>query len=212
MIMGAFWVSLVVGLLAGCGSVRGPATKYYKLDIPPVPTPAGTSAPVPLRIEPFRATSLLRQDRIVYRPSPVEVGFYEYHRWAEPPNDTLTKALADQLVSRRVFQSVEISDGGEKVGYVLRGSIDLLQEVDYKGAVRVQVSISAELEDPVRRQKIWSRAAPSECLVAKSDVQAVVAAMGQASQQSIGRLVTDVAKFVQLNRLATVSSAGTPPR
>jgi len=199
-----------VGLLAGCGSVRGPAVRYYKLDIPPAPTPAGPSLAVPLRIEPFRTTSLLRQDRIVYRPSPEEVGFYEYHRWAEPPTDTVTKALADQLTGRRLFQSVEISDGAERPEYVLRGSIDRLQEVDFKGAVRAQVTISVELEDPVRREKIWSSAASSECLVKRSDVQAVVAAMGQASQQSVERLVKDVVAFVQLNRLGTMSSAGTP--
>src|SRR5215467_11653958 len=206
--MRTFSVSVVIGLLVGCGSVSGPATKYYKLDIPPAPTPAGQSVPVSLRIEPFRTSSLLRQDRIVYRPSPVEVGFYEYHRWAEPPSDTVTKAIADQLMKRRVFQSVEISDSGEKAVYVLSGTIDRLQEVDYMGAVRVQVSISAELEDPVRRQKVWSSAASSECVVARSDVQAVVAAMGQASQQSIERLVTEVAKFVKLNELAAAASAG----
>lgn len=209
--MRAFWIATVVGLLAGCGSVREPATKYYRLDIPQAPTPAGPSAPASLRIEPFRTTGLLRQDRIVYRPSPVEVGFYEYHRWAEPPNDAVTKALADQLIRRRVFRSVEVS-GAEKADYVLKGSIDRLQEVDYKGAVRVQVMISAELEDPVQRRIIWSSTASSECAVAKSDVQAVVAAMGQASQQSIVRLMTDVTKFVQLNRLAAVSSGGSPPR
>ena len=210
--MRIFCVIVVMGLLAACGSVRGPATQYYKLDIPPAPAPPGPSEQASLRIEPFRAPGFLRQDRIVYRPSPTEVGFYEYHRWAEPPNDTVTKALADQLMRRRVFQSVEISDGPEKADYVLRGSIDRLQEVDYLGAVRVQVSISAELDDPVRQQKIWSGAASSECVVAKSNVQAVVAAMGQASQQSIGRLVTDVAKFAQFHRLAAVSSPGTPPR
>ena len=210
--MRVFWVIVIAGLFAGCGSVRGPATKYYKLDIPSPPTPAGPSATASLRIEPFRTTSLLRQDRIVYRPSPQEVGFYEYHRWAEAPNDTVTKALADQLMRRRVFQSVEVSDAGENGDYVLKGSIDRLQEVDYMGAVRVQVSISTELEDPVRRQIIWSSSASSECVVAKSDVQAVVAAMGQASQQSILRLLTDVEKFVQLNRLAAMSSGGTPPR
>jgi ABC-type uncharacterized transport system auxiliary subunit len=155
---------------------------------------------------------LLRQDRIVYRPSPVEVGYYEYHRWAEPPNDTVTKALADQLVRRRVFQSVEISDGGDKVDYVLRGRIDRLQEVDYMGGVRVQVSISAELEDSVQQRTIWSSAASSECIVTKSDVQAVVVAMGQASQQSIMRLMMDVTKFVQLNRHASLSSGATPAR
>jgi len=203
---------VVVGLLAGCGSVHAPATKYYKLEIPHAATPEGPFAPVSVRIEPFRTTNLLRQDRIVYRPSPVEVGFYEYHRWAEPPNDAVTKALADQLLRRRIFQSVELSDRGGKTNYVLRGSIDRLQEVDYMGAVRVQVSISVELEDTTLRQKIWSGAAASECMVGKSDVKAVVAAMGQASQQTIGRLMTDVTKFVQVSRLAAMSSPGNPAR
>ena len=212
MLMRALWVSVVVGLLAACGSVRGPETKYYKLDLPSAPTPAGPSAPVSLRIEPFRTTDLLRQDRIVYRPSPVEVGYYEYHRWAEPPSDTVTKALADQLTKRRVFQTVEISNGVEKADYVLRGSIDRLQEVDYMGVVRVQVSISAVLEDLARQKIIWSSAASSECAVAKGDVQAVVAAMSQASQQSIARLMTDLVKSVQVNRLAPVSAGAAPPR
>jgi ABC-type uncharacterized transport system auxiliary subunit len=210
MIMRALLVSVVVGLLAGCGSVKGPATRYYKLDIPPAPTAAGPSVPVALRIEPFHTTGLLRQDRIVYRPSPVEVGFYEYHRWAERPNDTVTKALADQLMGRRLFQSVEISDGAEKAEYVLRGSIDRLQEVDYHGAVRAQVSISAELDDPVRREKVWASVASSEVGVGKNDVQAVVTAMGRATQQSVERLVTEVVAFVKANRLGAVSSTGTP--
>jgi hypothetical protein len=112
---------------------------------------------------------------------------------------------------RRLFRSVTTSDG-EKADLVLRGTIDRLQEVDYMGGVRVQVSISAELEDPVRGQTIWSGTASSESAVKKSDVQAVVAAMAQASQQSIARLMTDVSKFVQVNRVAPVSSAGTPTR
>lgn len=206
MIMRACWIVLIAGSLGGCGSVHGPATTYYKLEIPPVPSPAGQPAPASLRIEPFRTADMLRQDRIVYRPSPVEVGFYDYHRWAEPPNDAVTKALADQLSKRKVFQSVAISGNGQKADFVMRGSIDRLQEVDYAGAVRAQVSISAELEDPVRQQVIWSGTESSECAVAKSDVQAVVAAMGQASQQSILRLMSDVAKFVQVNRLASASS------
>jgi ABC-type uncharacterized transport system auxiliary subunit len=140
----------------------------------------------------------------------VEVGFYEYHRWAEPPNNTVTKALADQLTKRRVFRSVEISDGGEKADYVLRGRIERLQEVDYMGVVRVQVSISAQLDDPTQQQTIWSSVASSDSVVTKGNVQAVVLAMSQASQQSILRLMTDVTKVVQLNRHASVPPRGTP--
>ena len=94
--------------------------------------------------------------------------------------------------------------------YVLRGRIERLQEVDYRGPVRVEVSISAELEDPERGQVIWSNAASSESAVAKSDVGSVVAAMGKASQQSIARLMADVAKFVQVNRLSSATSGATP--
>ena len=94
--------------------------------------------------------------------------------------------------------------------YVLRGRIERLQEVDYRGPVRVEVSISAELEDPERGQVIWSNAASSESAVAKSDVGSVVAAMGKASQQRIARLMADVAKFVQVNRLSSATAGATP--
>ena len=211
MIMRLILVYTAAALLVGCGSVRVPATKYYKLDIPPAQVPAGPFASASLRIEPFRTAGLLRQDRIVYRPSPVEVGYYEYHQWAESPGASITKALAEQLTKRRVFRSVEISDSGQKTDYVLRGTVDRLQEVDYPGGVRVQVSISAELEDTAQQQVIWSNGTSSELNVSKGDVQAVVTAMSQASQQSITRLLTDVSKFLQMNRLAA-SSPGNPPR
>jgi ABC-type uncharacterized transport system auxiliary subunit len=211
--MRVFWISIVLGVLAGCGSQRVPATTYYKLDIPPAPSPtaAPSSTAVSLRIEPLRTSSLVRQDRIVYRPAPDEVGFYEYHRWAEPPNDALTQALADQLTRRRVFQTVEISDNGGKADYVLTGSIDRLQEMDYGGSVKAQVTISAALEDS-QGQTIWSGTASSESAVAKRDVQGVVMAMGQASQQAILKLSTDVTKVMQGTQLAPVSSAASSGR
>lgn len=204
--MRAYWISMIAGLLAACGSVKEPATKYYKLDIPPAPTAAGPSAPASVRIEPFRPTGLLKQDRIVYRPSPVEVGYYEYHRWAEPPNDSVTKALADQLQGRRVFRSIDTSNATERADYVLKGRVERLQEVDYMGGVRVQVSLSAELEDTTHQQIIWSSSVSSESLVTKGDVQAVVTAMGKASQQSVSRLATDIARFVQRTKLAGASN------
>jgi ABC-type uncharacterized transport system auxiliary subunit len=210
--MRVFWFLIVLGL-AGCGSQRVPPTTYYKLNMPPAPSPTAppASTAISLRIEPLRSSSLVRQDRIVYRPSPEEVGFYEYHRWAEPPNNALTQALADQLTKRRVFRSVSISDNGKKADYVLTGSIDRLQEVDYGGSVKAQVTISAALEDS-QGQTIWSGAASSESAVAKRDVQGVVVAMGQASQQAIAKLSTDVTKAMQARQLAPVSSAANPAR
>ena len=36
-------------------------------------------------------------DRIVYRPTPAEVGFYEYHRWAVSPREMIARYLAPML-------------------------------------------------------------------------------------------------------------------
>lgn len=200
--MRPIYPSLLIALLAACGGPSGPATRYYKLDIPTVPAPAGPPAQTALRIEPFRTSDMLKQDRIVYRTSPVDVGFYEYHRWAEHPQDTVTRAMADQLAKRRIFQSVAVSDGDDRADYVLTGTIDRLQEVDYGGTVRVQVAISVELQDQARQQVIWSGTESAERVVARSDVSSVVTAMGQASEQSIWRLTASVAKFAETNRLA----------
>jgi uncharacterized lipoprotein YmbA len=205
-------LSIFSALLVACGGTHGPATNYYKLDIPTAPAPGGPPSQAALRVEPFRTSDMLKQDRIVYRTSPVNVGFYEYHRWAEHPRDTVTKAVADQLEKRRVFQSVAISDDDDRSDYVLTGTIDRLQEVDYGGVVRVQVTISVELQDQAQQRVIWSGAESSEAVVARSDVSSVVAAMGQASQQSIWRLTADVAKYAEKNRLAAYAppSAKTP--
>ena len=81
--------------------------------------------------------------------------------------------MADQLTKRGVFQSVAVSDEENKSEYVLTGSVDRLQEVDYGGAVRAQVTISAVLLDPVRRQVIWS----GDCyLVPRPDGEIVLGA------------------------------------
>jgi uncharacterized lipoprotein YmbA len=199
---------IFIGLLTACGGGHAPATNYYKLNIPTAPAPGGPPAQAALRVEPFETSDMLRQDKIVYRTSPVDVGFYEYHRWAEHPRNTVTKAVADQLAKRRVFQSVAVSDGQDRSDYVLTGTIDRLQEVDYGGAVRVQVSISVKLQDEARQRVIWSGAESSECYVTRSDVSSVVAAMGEASEQSIWRLTNDVAKFVETNRLAAYAPSG----
>jgi len=53
----------------------------------------------------FETSSYLREGRIVYRENPEESGFYEYHRWAAEPAETITAAMIDALRSLRFFPS-----------------------------------------------------------------------------------------------------------
>src|SRR4030095_2454910 len=84
---GSSMKSLAVALigaivLAACGSVRYPTT--YVLNFPPpAPQVAHSDGALGLvAVREFQCPEYLCEGRIVYRSSPEEVGFYEYHRWA----------------------------------------------------------------------------------------------------------------------------------
>ena len=66
-------------VLAGCGSVRYPTS--YLLNLPaPAPRTAPPQAVLgPVEVREFRCPEYLCEGRIVYRPGPEEVGFYEHH-------------------------------------------------------------------------------------------------------------------------------------
>ena len=70
--------------LSGCGRVRYPA--YYTLNLPAPPDPpAAENVRTSIAVREFQSPGYLRQGPIVYRTTPEEVGFYEYHRWAAGP-------------------------------------------------------------------------------------------------------------------------------
>ena len=91
-------------VLAGCGSVRYPTS--YLLNLPaPAPQVAPPQAVLgPVAVREFRCPEYLCEGRIVYRPSPEEVGFYEYHRWAISPRQAITQSMADALQAAVAFQ------------------------------------------------------------------------------------------------------------
>ena len=86
---------------------------------------------------------MLIQDRIVYRPAQGEVGFYEYHRWAEDPRDTLTKSLIQHLRSRGAFTNVVLFDGRSKTDYIIRGTLERLEEIDSGGSRGLRQDLGA---------------------------------------------------------------------
>src|SRR3974390_2889079 len=91
-------------LLAGCGGeIRYP--KYYMLAIPPAPARAasGVHFSGTVAVRRFDSAPYLRQGRIVYREAPEQIGFYDYHRWADDPAETVTAAMMDALRAARLF-------------------------------------------------------------------------------------------------------------
>lgn len=176
-------------LIASCGGGRRPA--YYALEVPPAPDRALVDPRFPgtVAVCRFETPPYLRQGRIVYRQSPEEIGFYEYHRWAADPAETVTTAMIAALRSSRLFSFVKRYDGHNQQDYLLVGRIERLEEIDYGGPVRVKAQITAELVNLRTGSTEWTGDAPAMLNVDRRNVKSVVDAMNRAVQNSIDRLL-----------------------
>jgi len=176
--------------LAGCG---GPAKypSYYTLHVPAPPdppAPEGVSAS--LAVREFRSPTYLHQGAIVYKTSPEQIGFYNYHRWAADPREFVTNAVADRLRASGNFTQVRLYDGRADIDYVLSGRLEKLEEVDYDGGVKVEVAIWAQMTNLATGAAVWTNTADEVGTVSQRDVPAVVAEMNRTMERAIEKLLT----------------------
>jgi ABC-type uncharacterized transport system auxiliary subunit len=180
-------------LVASCGGkILYP--KYYTLEIPPAPTRAvnGTRFSGIVAVRRFDSAQYLRQGRIVYREAPEEIGFYEYHRWADDPAQMVTTAMIESLRSARLFSLVKPYDGHNQQDYLIVGRLERLEEIDYGNAVGVVAQIYAELVNLRTGSTEWSDDAAETLNVDKANVNSVVLEMSHAVQKSIDHLVASL--------------------
>jgi len=179
-------------MLAGCGgAVKYP--NYYTLHLPPPPDPPlQEGIHTSLAIREFRSPTYLRQGAIVYKTSPEQIGFYDYHRWAVDPREFVTNAVADRLRAGGTFAQVKLYDGRTDVDYILSGRLEKLEEIDYEGAVKVEVAISAQMTSLATGATVWTNAVSEVGTVSQRDVPAVVAEMNKTMDRAIEKLLTPV--------------------
>jgi uncharacterized lipoprotein YmbA len=177
---------------AACGSARFPT--YYTLHVAPQPKLAANDGrrTVAVAVRRFDAADYIRQGRIVYRETPEQVGFYDYHRWAADPGATVTVAMIDALRSAGLFATVVPYDGQERQEWVLRGRLARLDEIDYGGGVRVEASLVAELVNRQTGEMLWTGQASEMSDVETRTVDSVVGAMSHAIATSIDRLIASM--------------------
>jgi ABC-type uncharacterized transport system auxiliary subunit len=182
-------------MLAACGSVRYPTTYVLNFPRPVAQAPPSSGALAgPLAIRDFQCPEYLCEGRIVYRSSPEEVGFYEYHRWAMNPRDAVTQYVVEGLRSQSLFTSVAAHERGADAAYVLSGNIEHLEEVDEGRDVRVVCAISAQLLDARTRSVVWSHTASETVQVEKRDIRGVVSSLSSAARTAVEHLLKSMAE------------------
>jgi ABC-type uncharacterized transport system auxiliary subunit len=182
-------------LMTGCGGkIHYP--HYYALEIPPAPKApeTGMRLPATVAVRRFETPSYLRQGRIIYRQSPMELGFYEYHRWADDPAVMVTSGVIDALRASQLFSFVKPYDSQGRQDYLMSGRLEQLEEIDSAEAVRVAARLSAELFDLRTGAVVWTGERGETLRVESRNVDSVVAEMSHAVHKSIDGLVTNLSQ------------------
>jgi len=177
-------------ILAACGrAVKYP--NYYTLDVPAPPDPpAQEGVRACLAVREFRSPTYLRRGAIVYKTSPEQIGFYNYHRWAVDPREFVTNAVTERLRASGNFAQVKLYDGRSDIDYVLSGRLEKLDELDYGGAIKVEVAISAQRANLATGATVWTNEVSEVGTVGQRDVPGVVAEMNATMGRAIEKLLT----------------------
>ncbi len=190
--------ALLVGVNA-CGAAR--PSRFYALDIPE--TSAPSAAPrfnTDLLVGRLVAPHLYRDDRIVYRVGSTQLGTYEYHRWAEPPADTMENLLVRALRSSGSFRSVQSLRSNARGDYILRGHLHELDEVGTGTAnVTARVDFEVELYSQKSGTVVWSKHCNNDEPVNGKEVPAVVEALNKNLQHAIDQVVAGLADYFSKN-------------
>jgi ABC-type uncharacterized transport system auxiliary subunit len=184
--------------LAGCaGKIRYPS--YYALDLPTPVAAANQPAPNQVTaahgsaaVRQFDAPRFLRGGAIAYWEGPDQLGFYEYHRWAEDPRHAVTAAMVREMQARGVFQSVDVFDGRESPEYLVKGTLEHLEEVDQGAGVSIEVSLSAQLVNLRTGEVLWRDTSSITTKLDRRSVPGIVAEMSRNLEDAIQHLVASM--------------------
>jgi len=185
-------VVAMLALLTGCGGrLRYP--NYYTLNLPPAPDPpAAETVRTSIAVREFQSPGYLRQGPIVYRSAPEQIGFYEYHRWAENPRMLVTNAVLDHLRASGDFALVSTYNGRSDIDYVFSGRLEKLEEVDSPSGVKVEVAISGQITKVATGATVWSNAVSEVGTVSQRSVPGVVSQMNRTMDLAINQLLSTV--------------------
>lgn len=145
------------GILAGCAHI--PLTHYYTFDPDRVAAPettAGDPAPVVLAIGAFEARIPYQHDRLVFRTSPYEVGFYEYHKWLRPLPELVHTQVVRQGRASGLFSRVHGQAFQMEADYILTGTLTMFDRWDRASSSEARVEIAYQLLDAYGERILWA--------------------------------------------------------
>jgi uncharacterized lipoprotein YmbA len=184
---------LLIVLAAGCGSKKA---KYYMLGSPPDSASTARAFHVQsgrvVGVGPVRLPDYLIRYEIVTRTESSEMKFAEFHRWAEPLDETMVRVLAENLAA--LIPGADV----RAYPYIRAGEVDLripveVRRFEYHPDGKVYLvalyKVTADPDDDSR-----PRRAEISAEAGKADYESIVDAMSRALamlSEEIARSIPD---------------------
>jgi ABC-type uncharacterized transport system auxiliary subunit len=146
-----------------------------------------------LGVRPFTAATRYR-DRILYRLSEVEIGFYEYDRWVEPPEEMVTRMVGSMVRASGLFRQVVAADNVQLPAWILSAELTRFDEVRLRENSRAECWLRVELRRARDEQLLWSEVISAAVPFAAETPEALAQAMRRAVRQVALRLITGLEK------------------
>jgi ABC-type uncharacterized transport system auxiliary subunit len=191
------WILALGVVLTGCGGTR--PTKYYVLDVPVgAPAQPTTKFPIILIIARPITSHLYRDDRIVYGSGDVQLGTYEFERWAQSPADMIQDLLINSLRATGQYLAVVRPGTNTKGDYVIRTNLRQFYEVDSPNLV-ARFSLQLEVYDNKVGAKSWGTFYSHDEPVSEKSVASVVEALDKNVRAGMQQLTTDLSQHFASN-------------
>lgn len=192
------WGLLAWSLIAsGCSLTRpSPAVQHYVLAVtlPEKATHTHTTSET-LVVRPFTARDPYNQERLVYRSSPYQLDFYQYHRWASSPAQQITDWTRQYLRRAGLFAKVFPSPQGD-ANLTLSGAIRQIEEVDHNQTWEAILSIDVWLTRPRQRSPFWFQSYTVSRQAARRNPTAIAEALSHNLAAILHQLATDLVPVV----------------
>ena len=190
----ATWTMILACLGGGC--VKARTLRYYTLSIPPAVTaPNAQPLPATIVVGRLNAPHLLRDDRVVYAMSDVELGVDEYHRWSEPPTGMIERLLVERLRASGQYKAVQHLSSTTRGDYILRGYLGALNEVDDPAGIKARFTLQLELFDVKAGNVVWNDRYTSDEPVAQKSVTSVVQTLQKSVNTGLDQLTGSLAQY-----------------
>ncbi len=178
------WPAVLCLLLGGClGRGEFVPVRYYSLDGPPSSLPQSRRTwDLTLGVRPFTAATRYGE-RMLYRRSEVEVGFYDYDRWVEPPAEMVTHTITEMVRAVGLFRQVVEVEHVQLSAWILSGELLRFDDVRDANPRRAECWLWVELVRARDEQLLWSQVIKASVPVGGESPAAFARAMRQAVQQ-----------------------------